>query len=405
MKKLLLSIALISPVAFGQNVNDNKVSFDYIQLPYFQIDPAYSMYDVIVEHGYQDANADSLSSYELNKKVAVDVFLDMLAAYERQTDSLDRIHYRQLAKWEEDVNAGKTQPNGQPLPKPIAPAYPPRPIYPVVEEPILHSQLADNIVTNGVDIEGFSKGMGGFQVTVKVLPLQNIQIKESKKGSGASTRYTYTCTYSLPVELTVASPTQGKLMQLRILEGSKSYKIGEYKSRAAYKLYMLDNEDQFHRNLEQTARSSAVAETNRYLNDQIGYVRRTRRAEIYSVKKFKNYDYSDVTNAYTKSVQALQMVALDRDRASAISKIDEALAAWNEIMQESNSFDNKARINGKVTAMIQCNMAELQLWKADFTNVDMNVNLAINNGGKFKRHAQREKGFYDDQKRRWKANY
>ena len=55
--------------------------------------------------------------------------------------------------------------------------------------------------------------------------------------------------------------------------------------------------------------------------------------------------------------------------------------------------------------MIQVNMAELMLWKADFTNSELNTTLAIGGGGKFKRHANSVKNFYADQKKRWSAHY
>jgi hypothetical protein len=112
-----------------------------------------------------------------------------------------------------------------------------------------------------------------------------------------------------------------------------------------------------------------------------------------------------VTIAYTKTVQALMLVSQDRNRASAKTKIDEALAEWKMIMEESNTYDDKARINDKITAMIQCNMAELLVWKGDFDQAQVNVNLAINEGGKFKRHANGEQYFYADQKKRWDVHY
>ena len=55
--------------------------------------------------------------------------------------------------------------------------------------------------------------------------------------------------------------------------------------------------------------------------------------------------------------------------------------------------------------MIQCNLAELYLWKADFNHAELQLNLAIANGGKFKRHAEDEKPFLANQKKRWDATH
>lgn len=408
MKTLLLIASFVGSLsfAFGQIIDDNNINFTYIQLPYIKIDNAFTKYDVKVVHGYEQVNQEILSAHELNKKVAMDMYMQSMIQYKQVTDSIDVNYFRRMAKWEKDVNAGKTQPDGQALVQPIRAPYPAPPIFPAgLEEPRLNSPMTDNVVLNKIDIAGFEKGLGGFVVTVNVLGLSNVQINESKKGSGTSTKYTYTATYNLPVEVTVESPTQGKVLFVRILEGRQSYTIGSYASKYDYQAYMLTNEDQFRRDLEASARAKAVTETNRYLNSQIGYVQKSRTAEMYSVKKFKSYDYSDVTMAYTKTIQALMLVSQDRDRASAMAKIDEALADWNMIMEESNTYDKKARINTKITAMIQCNMAELLAWKGEYDQSQINVNLAISAGGKFKRHANGEKSFYADQKKRWDIHF
>ena len=407
MKNLLLSTLYLVAItsANAQTINDNKVTFNYIQLPYLEIDNSFTSYELRVEHGYKQANQDSLTFHEANKKFQMDNFHKLMELYQLKVDSVDRVYYTLMSKWEQDVNAGKTQPDGTALSEPARPIYPPMPVYPSSRVPQMHSDLDESIFTNGVNVEGFEKGLGGFIIKLNILPVQNIRISESKKGTGTSTTYTFTARYVMPVELTVETPTQGKIISLRFLEGQRSFKIGDYKSRAAHKLYMLNNREQMFLNLEQSARTSAIAQVNNYLNDQIGYMKRSRKIEFYSVKKFKNHDYSDVTAAYTKSVQALQMVANDRDRAGAIDALDDAIAMWKSIMTESNVSDGKARINDKVTGMIQCNLAELYVWVADFNNADMNVNMAINSTGKFRRHINDEKGFYTDQRKRWEANF
>ncbi len=407
MKTLLLLISVIGSFsfAFGQNIDDNKVQFNYIQLPYLKVNPAFTKYDVKVIHGYNQGNQDALAAHELNKQISMEVFEQAMTTHKAQCDSGDINYFRLMSKWEKDVNAGKMQANGLPLPQPTKPAYPAPPVFPAFQAPVLNSPMEESTVINGINIAGFERGMGGFVVTVNILSLDNIQISESKSGTAASTKYKYTATYSLPVEVTVETPTQGKLIYLRIIEGRQSYTVGEFASSYDYKLYMLQNKAQFHTNLEASARAKAVSETNEYLNDQIGFVPRTRYVEIYDVKRFKDYDYSDVTVAYTKTVQALQLVSQDRNRKSAIASIDLALADWNMIMKESNNYDNKARINDKITAMIQCNMSELLAWKGKYNESEIQVNLAISEGGKFKRHANGQQGFYADQKRRWNAHY
>ena len=407
MKTLLLIVSFIGSfsLAFGQNIDDNKLQFSYTQLPYYKVDGMFTNYDVKFVHGYEQANQDALAMHELNKEAAMTVFEQSMVGHNQKITTIDANYYRLMAQWENNVNAGKTQANGLALPQPAKPVYPIAPVYPGLDLPRVNSPMDENTVLNNINIAGFEKGLGGFVVTVNILGLDNIQISESKKGTGTSTKYTYTATYNLPVEVTVETPTQGKLIYLRISEGRQSYTIGSYKSKYDHKVYMLTNKEKFHTDLETAARAKAVSQTNNYLNNQIGFVPKTRNAELYAVRKFKSYDYSDVTNAYTMTIQALNLVSQDRDRASAIAKIDEALAAWKEVMFESNLQDNRARINDKITAMIQCNMAELLAWKGEYDQAQANSNLAISAGGKFKRHANGEKNFYADQKKRWNVHY
>jgi hypothetical protein len=248
--------------------------------------------------------------------------------------------------------------------------------------------------------------MGGSVVTVNILPIREVRIIKSKSGSGSSTKYKYRCEYVLPIELTLQSPTQGNLIETVILNEKKSYQMKDYKSEFEHELYMLDNEDRFFSDLELYARRNALNATNTYLNDQAGFVKKTRSTEIYSVKRFKNYEYSDVTNAYSKTVSALQLIANDRDRSGARAQLEQALAAWEQIMEESNTFDNKARINDKISAMIQCNIAEIYVWMARFNEANAMINQVKNAGVlKGKTHAKRVDSYYLSLQKRWDLNF
>jgi hypothetical protein len=135
-------------------------------------------------------------------------------------------------------------------------------------------------------------------------------------------------------------------------------------------------------------------------------VKSSRSTEIYTIKKYKDYEYSDVVAAFTLTTQAFTLVGKDRNRASAIAKLDLAIDKWKSILEESNLYDEKSRVNDKITAMIQCNLAELLIWKGDFDQAELYVNLALNSKVfKFKNQAERVQGFYADQKLRWGVHY
>lgn len=399
---LLLSVGAVK----AQNMNDHKFSFQYIQLPYFHIDDKFTSYDLNVIHNYVNANADSTNLFQIRQDASKAVFESMMQQYMRDRDSITRVHLRNMAAWEKKVNAGTMNADGTPIAQPVAPIYPVPPFYPQVEQPFLHSALDKATVDGKVNIEGYKKGTNGFTVTLTFNPIQIQSPVESKSGTGATIKYTYQMPYSLPIGVRVESPTQGVIFEEILFQGRDFYNLGSYASKYEFDLYYMDNKAKAYRDIETYARNKALNEITSYLNSQVGYMLLTRQTELYSVKKHKDYEYSDVTNAYTLTTQALSMVKNDRNRKTAMSKIDQALEAIESILAESNVNDEKARINDKVTAMLQCNKAELLIWRAEFDAADSMANIALNSGvTKAKSHMKDMVGFYTDQRNRWKANY
>lgn len=408
MKKFLLTATLLLGfgIAHSQNINDNKITFKYIQLPLIKIDDQFTNYQVLVEHDYNQANIDSLALFEARKDLAVTDFERRIVLYQSSKDSLDKIYLGKLATWEKNVNAGLLKPDGTPIDKPLPPNYPMQPAYPNVEAPHLHTAFTDANVKQKIALSGFEDALGGIQITIKLLPIQNISILKTKKGTGTATKYLYSARYTMPVAVTLASPTQGILLETTLFTSAKTYKMSDQKSQYDHQIYMLDHKDDFYNKLELYARNAALVETNNYLNNQFGYVNKSRATEIYSVKSFKNYDYSDVTQSYTLAVQALQKVGADRDRDGAMDQLDGAIDAIKLLLEESNFSDKKARINTKVTAMLQCNLAELLAWQGEYDKADATVNIAKNSGeGKAKRHCNGVTSFYADQRKRWNVHY
>lgn len=408
MKTMLLTVSLVllSGISFGQNINDHKISFSYIQLPLMKIDTQFDQYNITVEKAYEQANADSTAQYEARQKVAMELFQRQVATYYHQRDSLNRIHLQNLADWERKVNAASANPEATAPEQPLPPNYPTPPMYPDIKAPILHSDYTDENVLQRVNLSGYDQGAGEVEITITIHPIRSINIVSTKKGTGAATKYNYTARYILPIGVKVATPSQGILMETTLYEQEQSYTMREQTSQYDQELYMMDNRETFFRELESYARSQALSRANDYLNDNFGFVTRTRVAEIYSVKSYKGYDYSDVTNAFTKTTFALQAVGNDRDRSGAMDEIQAAMDAIKGVLEESNLSDNKARINDKITAMLQCNLAELYIWQAEFDKADATVNIAMNSGeGKAKRHLKDELGFYQDQRKRWQVHY
>lgn len=385
---------------FAQNIDDNKVSFQYIQLPLQKVNSAYTSYEVRVTHSYKKSNEDSLAVLQQRKDLADKTYKSQYDLWLAQKKNIDKTYYTQQAQYEKTINAGGT------ATAPVAPVYPAAPLYVPVDLPRMHSEITDNEVSSLIDIKGFTKGLGGSILTINILGIRDVKIIETKSGSGATTKYDYKCQYVLPVEVTFETPTEGALLKKMMFEGVQYQAMKSYSSRYEYLLWLMDNEQQFYRDLERDARKRAIADINQNLNNEFGFVPSTRALELYTVKKYRDYQYADVTAAYTLTIQALNLVAKDRNRASAQQKIDQAVVKWKLILEESNLSDDKARVNDKITSMIYCNLAELLMWRGDFDQAELYNNLALNSGvAKSRNHAERMVGFYADQRKRWQVHY
>jgi hypothetical protein len=385
---------------FSQNIDDNKVNFQFIQLPLQKINPAYTSYEVRTIHTYKKANEDSLAVFTQRKELAERTYKSQYDLWVTQRKNIDKTYFAQLAQYEKTVNSGVA------ATMPIAPVYPAAPQFIPVEMPRINADITDAEVNSAMDIKGFTKGLGGSILTINILPIRDIRIIETKTGTGATTKYEYKCQYVLPVEVTFETPTEGALLKKIMFEGIQYQAMKSYPSKYDYLLWLMDNEQQFYRDLERDARKRALSDINQNLNMEFGFVPSTRSLELYSVKKYRDYGYSDFTTAFTLTTQALNLVAKDRNRSSAYDKIDQAVVKWKLLLEESNLIDDKARINDKITAVIYCNLAELLMWRGDFDQAELYNNLALNSGVmKARNHAERMVGFYADQRKRWQIHF
>jgi hypothetical protein len=392
-------ILVICSIAKAQNVDDNKVNFAYIQLPTKKIDPNWKTYKIIYKHLYKDANNDSLKLLEARKQQELVKFNAEYVVWKQKKDALEKDYYTKMTSYEKAVNNGGT------ATMPLAPTYPVAPVYNPNMTIQQHSELKDTELSSKVKLQGYDLGEEGILVHIDLYPLRGNRTIERKTGSGASLKYEYIYQYTLPVGLTVTSSNGIVLYNEMLFDQEQNVVINKYASRYEYLAWKIDHEATFFQEIESKARGLAFSEVDRILNDHFGFVKMNRETEVYSIKKYKSYEYSDVTEAYTLTTQALSLVAKDRNRSSAASKIDQAIAKWKTILEESNLYDGKARVNDKITAMIHCNLSELYIWKGDFSSADLELNLALNSGVfKFKNESERRRDFFNDQRSRWEAN-
>ena len=384
MKKIMVLAYLISLQASGQNIDDNFVNFNYTQLPLISVDESLRSYRFEVVTDVEGANMDSTATYQIRLDNAVSI-------YQKRMDTW----LSKMSLLQQQENATGTSQSAN---------YPPKPSLELVVKPVQHT-VTTNASAEGIKISGFNEGDNGLLIRYTLLPIKNVKFSYSKKGEAANTKYDYKCSYMLQAKMEVIDPNNTVLFE-KMVGRAKTKGLGKYKSTYDFAKWYMNNRETFYAQIESEGRKAAISGSGSALDNQFGYINKNRKAEIYSVKKYKDYDYTDVVMAYNQTTEALLKVGNDRDRSGAMDDLEEAREMWLKILEESNLQNKKERINAKISAMIWCNLAEIAVWMADFNEADNQVSKTMNSGiMKAKSHIKGEKSFYADQKNRWNANF
>ena len=384
MKKIMVLACLISLQVTGQNIDDNFVNFNYTQLPLISVDESLHSYRFEVVTDVEGANMDSTATYQIRLDNAVSI-------YQKRMDTW--LSKMSLIQQQENATGASQSAN-----------YPPKPSLELVVKPVQHT-VTTNASAEGIKISGFNEGDNGLLIRYTLLPIKNVKFSYSKKGEAANTKYDYKCSYMLQAKMEVIDPNNTVLFE-KMVGRAKTKGLGKYKSTYDFAKWYMNNRETFYAQIESEGRKAAIAGSGSALDNQFGYINKNRKAEIYSVKKYKDYDYTDVVMAYNQTTEALLKVGNDRDRSGAMDDLEEAREMWLKILEESNLQNKKERINAKISAMIWCNLAEIAVWMADFNEADNQVSKTMNSGiMKAKSHIKGEKSFYADQKNRWNANF
>ena len=384
MKKIMVLACLISLQVTGQNIDDNFVNFNYTQLPLISVDESLRSYRFEVVTDVEGANMDSTATYQIRLDNAISI-------YQKRMDTW--LSKMSLIQQQENATGASQSAN-----------YPPKPSLELVVKPVQHT-VTTNASAEGIKISGFNEGDNGLLVRYTLLPIKNVKFSYSKKGEAANTKYDYKCSYMLQAKMEVIDPSNTVLFE-KMVGRAKTKGLGKYKSTYDFAKWYMNNRETFYAQIESEGRKAAIAGSGSALDNQFGYINKNRKAEIYSVKKYKDYDYTDVVMAYNQTTEALLKVGNDRDRNGAMDDLEEAREMWLKILEESNLQNKKERINAKISAMIWCNLAEIAVWMADFNEADNQVSKTMNSGiMKAKSHIKGEKSFYADQKNRWNANF
>lgn len=123
-------------------------------------------------------------------------------------------------------------------------------------------------------------------------------------------------------------------------------------------------------------RSQVFPGHGRFLESTYGYPNITEVEKFKTVKKFKNYDYSDYNNAVDKLIITLQSLPQKIDYLSDSDSLTllSIIGSFKTIVDDVDLNNNKSRINSKVAIEAYYNMAIAYLYLNDFASIDLLLN-------------------------------
>lgn len=401
-KFLLFALPLLWLSASAQNILDNKVTFKYTQLPLVKITDNSRTYALDVQMSYKQRNDDSLKAWEQARQNYLVTLEGYMNAYEMQTAQIDRQHLNNMVQWEKQVAAGNTA--AQPPVKPPYPGMNP-PLRP--KKPFILQDIVPASITAAIRPEGITLNAGSqTRITLTFDGFEKGPVRLDKTGQAPTEKYSYVIQYRHPVTMRIDVPGRGTVFNQRIVETEpfQSTRAKEFATKAELELWWFDNELPTWEERQRSAVNEMCNLITGYLTQNHGFPVITRRIELYSAKQ-KGVDYTDVQKAYSAMEAGLLQLAYPDKIAQAHAKFNEALGVYNQILQESNPNDRKARVDANVTSACLVNMTEAYIWLNDYTNAEMTANRVINIGvNKYVRDARAHLEFIRIQQTRWNAN-
>jgi hypothetical protein len=405
MNKSLYTLLFLLPIAGNAQVmQDHKAVVKYKQLPAVNINDGSNMYAVVVETPFLQKNQDSMALYELTKQNYMKEVETALDNWRLQNSGAgDRNYWAQMAQYEKSINNGQTATMPQQAP---AAAFVFNKPYP--KKPFLLKEVNGPSVMAGIKIDGLTQQNDApVKITLTWNGFERGSIKENKTGVGPATRYKYEIQYRHRVTLKIDVPGKGLVVN-ETIASTEAYSVftsNEYMTKGDFKLWWIDNEATFWDQRQSDLVMQHVATIDSYLNEKVGYPNKTYTVEMHSVKKSKEFDYTDYANAWNAAQDGLLKLEYKEKANESKQQLQQAIDIWNKALTESDPNNKKVRIDKEVTAATYVNLAHAYLWQGDFVNAELSCNKGLSvDFGRYNREMRPLLDFIKFQKARADAN-
>lgn len=336
MKKiviLFISIAF-SMCIYAQNVDKEKISFNYLRNPLERLDNSLKNYTIDVK----------VSWSEKEKQKEMDYRAELEKAEEEYNAALEKYNSKSFgSKLAEKALLGDNKPVKRHVEKP---SFIPQPDIPSI--------------ALSISLDGFGQGSDNA-VVIKVVyhdiyvgsPVDKEIVKDE---TGYRVR---TTTIKQPVEYSLITP-DGKVVYNEVIESSGNdfiIKSKELKAGDEWNKFVRDEWDEYLRSQLMGYYKRISLDISNSLNNRFGYSKVERTTTLF-MGSGKNYAYETHLLALRKAQRAYEVLFTDRNEAA--TKLKEAIEIWEKELEESNPADKKSRINAEISQALIINIAEAE---------------------------------------------
>lgn len=379
MKKLLLIIFCSISISFiAQNIDDNKINFDYIQLPKVKVPDGINSFFITYKNSFDAENQRQQLIYQARLDSAQNAYSLQVSNYEQQHDAIRKQYLAQMSAWKQTVNSGGT------ATMPPAPVYPnyPEPIE--LDPPVVTMPINDLGVQSNIKIDGFESSNSGIEISIDNagLDIMNVQKKYITNPSNNTKSYQVVAYYKMPM-MVKASVNGTTLYEKTFYAGSTKQILFSGKTEYDYLLkLMLDKENKVDvwKEVQTKIWKNTFNKISSDLNEAIGFPVKNNLLEVYTVKRFKDWQYSELLEALTYAQTGYNNISKSISKEEGKESLIKAIEIWETLLGESDMADKKARINKEITCLIYTNLADAYFWMEDFEKVNFYVNNAITHG-------------------------
>lgn len=377
-KNLLLFIFVVfSLCMYAQNVDKEKVSYNYLRNPLEKLDASVKNYYVEVE----------VSWIEKEKQKENDYQAELAKAEEEYNIAIEEYSSKSVgSKLAERVVLGDS-----------------KPVKRYVEKPSFIPQPDIPGIISSISLDGFAQGNDNA-VLIKIV-YHDVYVgapvdKDIKKNE---TNYKIrTATIKQPVEYSLIKQDGTVVYNERIESYDNDFiiKSNEIKEGDEWNKFIKNEWNEYLRSQLMNYYKKISVDINSSLNNRFGYSKINRTTTLF-MGSGKNYTYETHLLALRKAQRAYEELFIDRNEA--VSKLKESIEIWEKELEESSPTDKKARINGDISQALIINIVEAKTLIGEYNGaIDFcdKIDLMADAKKKYTREVETLRKFIKDEKQR-----